>query len=99
MCRPNRLSIVYRDYVLSIHLLQNYGKENILQQRLFYTNEDLKNYSFINVSASIPILAWKLTKNRSHIISGTSIPEIYHILETIKGSNLMLNRQVYQRRI
>ena len=51
------------------------GEENILQQRLFWTNEDLKNYPFIDAGASIPIIAWKLTKNRSHIISSTSIPD------------------------
>ena len=39
-----------------------------------YTNEDLKNYLLFNIGASIPIIAWKLTKNHSHIISGTSIP-------------------------
>ena len=42
---------------------------NILQHHLFYTNEDLKHYTFINVGTSIPIVTWKLTKNRLHIIS------------------------------
>ena len=50
------------------------GVENMLQQRLFYTNEDLKNYIFINAGASIPIIICKFMKNSSHIVSGTSIP-------------------------
>ena len=37
-------------------------------------NENMKNYSFIDTGASSPIVAWKLTKNRSHIISVMSIP-------------------------
>ena len=37
-------------------------------------NEDLKNYPFIDACASIPIVAWKLTKNSSHIISNKSFP-------------------------
>ena len=49
-------------------------EKNILQQRLFYTNKDLKNYPFIDIGASIPIVAWKLTKNHSHIISDIFIP-------------------------
>ena len=49
------------------------GEENKLQQLLFYTNEDLKNYLFINAGTSIPIIICKLTKNCSHIISGISI--------------------------
>ena len=51
------------------------GEENILQQRLSYTNDDLKNYLFIDSGTSIPIIAWKLTKNHSHISSSTSIPD------------------------
>ena len=50
-------------------------EKNILQQRLTYTNKDLKKYPFINTSASIPIVAWKLTKNCSHIISDLFIPD------------------------
>ena len=34
----------------------------------------MKNYPFINTSALIPIVAWKLTKNRSYIISDIFIP-------------------------
>ena len=49
-------------------------EKNILQQRLIYTNEVMKNYPFIDTCASILIVAWKLTKNRSHIISDISIP-------------------------
>ena len=47
--------------------------KNILQQRLFYTNEDMKNYPFIYTDTSIPIVAWKLMKNCSYIISDISI--------------------------
>ena len=49
-------------------------RKNVLQQHLIYTNEDMKNYPFIDTSTLIPIVAWKLTKNCSHIISGISIP-------------------------
>ena len=45
-----------------------------LQQHLIHTNKDMKNYPFIYTDVSIPIVAWKLTKNRSHIISDVSIP-------------------------
>ena len=50
------------------------GEENILQQRLFYTNTNLKNYPFTDAAAVIPIITCNLTKNRSHIVSGASIP-------------------------
>ena len=50
------------------------GEKHILQQRLFYRSKDLKNYSFVDAGVFIPIFAWKLTKNCSHIISNTSIP-------------------------
>ena len=42
---------------------------NILHQHLFYTNRNPKNYPFIDICISIPIVTWKLTKNCSHIIS------------------------------
>ena len=51
------------------------GEKNMLKQHLFYANEDLKNYPFIDAGASILILAWKFTKNYSYIISNTSIPD------------------------
>ena len=41
---------------------------NILQQHLFYTDKDPKNYLFINIGISLPIITWKLTKNCSYII-------------------------------
>ena len=44
------------------------------QQRLLYTNKDKRNYPLINTGTSIPIIAWKLTKNQSYIISDISIP-------------------------
>ena len=34
----------------------------------------MKNYPFIDTDVSISIVAWKLTKNFSHIISDISIP-------------------------
>ena len=47
----------------------NRNGTSLLQQHLFYTNKDPKNYTFIDVGASIPIVTWKLTKNHSHMIS------------------------------
>ena len=41
----------------------------ILQHHIFYTNKDPKNYPFIDINTSIPIVTWKLTESRSHIIS------------------------------
>ena len=49
-------------------------EKNILQQRLIYTNKDMKKYLFIDTGASIPIVAWNLMKNHSHIIINISIP-------------------------
>ena len=46
----------------------------MLQQRLFHTNEYMKNYPFFDTGAYITISTCKLTKNRSHIISSTSVP-------------------------
>ena len=46
----------------------------MLQQRLFYRNENLKNYPFIDTGTSMSIVAWQLMKNRSHIINDISIP-------------------------
>ena len=48
-------------------------EDNVPQRRLLYTNEDKKNYPLMDNGVSIPIVAWKLTKNRSHIISDVSI--------------------------
>ena len=48
--------------------------KKIIQQRLIHTNKDAKNYPFIDTGASILIVAWKLTKNCSHIICDISIP-------------------------
>ena len=33
-------------------------KKNILQEHLFYTTENMKNYPFVDTDASIPIVAW-----------------------------------------
>ena len=41
----------------------------MLQQHLFYTNKDPKNYLSIGIDTSVIIVTWKLTKNCSHIIS------------------------------
>ena len=48
--------------------------DDVPQQRLLYTNEDKKNYPPMDTGTSVPIIAWKLTKNRSLIISDISIP-------------------------
>ena len=47
-------------------------------QRLFNTDEDLKNRPFIDTSASIPINTCKFTKNYSYIDSNTYIPTNTH---------------------
>ena len=39
-----------------------------------YTNEDEKNYPFMDTGASVPIVAWKFTKKQSYIINDISIP-------------------------
>ena len=49
--------------------------KNILQQCLFHTNKDLKNYPFIDAGTSILFIAWKLTKNYSHIISNKPLSD------------------------
>ena len=49
-------------------------EKSVLQQNLIYTNEDMKNYPFIDTDAFIPIVTWKSTKNCLHIISDISIP-------------------------
>ena len=49
-------------------------EENILKQHLFYMNEHMKNYSLIDTGASIPIIAWELTKNCSYINSDILVP-------------------------
>ena len=48
--------------------------DNVPQRRLLYTNEDKNNHQLMDTGTSISIIAWKLTKNRSHIISDISIP-------------------------
>ena len=50
------------------------GENNIPQQSIFCMNEDMRTYSLMDNGKYIPIVAWKLTKNRSHIISDISIP-------------------------
>ena len=61
--------------------MQSYGpaesrseEKNMLQQRLFNIDEDLKNRPFIDTGASNPINTCKFTKNHSYINSGASIP-------------------------
>ena len=56
------------------HAESGRDEENMLQQHLFYTNEDLKYYPCIDAGTSIPIITCKLTKNCSNIVRGTSIP-------------------------
>ena len=45
----------------------NGGENNILQQSVFCMNEDMRTYPLMGNGKSIPIVTWKLTKNRSHI--------------------------------
>ena len=57
-----------------IHIDPDNDDDNVPQQRPLYTNEGKRNYPLINNDTYIPIVAWKLTKNRSHTISDISIP-------------------------
>ena len=50
------------------------GENNIPQRSMFCTNKDMKTYTLIDIGKSIHIVTWKLTTNRSHIISDISIP-------------------------
>ena len=51
-------------------------------------NEDQKNHSFIKTCASIPINTCKFTKNRSYIVSGTSIPNCSQFFENDQRFNV-----------
>ena len=57
-----------------IHVDPENNDDNVPQQRLLFTNEDKTNYPFTNNDTYIPIVTWKLTKNKSHIISVISTP-------------------------
>ena len=57
-----------------IHVDPDNDDDNILQQRLLFTSENKTNYTSTNNNTYIPIVTWKLTKNRSHIISDISTP-------------------------
>ena len=57
-----------------IHVDFDSDDNYVPQQRLLYTNKDKRNHSLMNTGTSIPIIAWKLTKNQSHSISDISIP-------------------------
>ena len=59
------------------------GEKNMLQQRIFYTNEGLKNYSFINTSAFIPISTCRLTKTAHTSLAVHPFLFVHHFLETI----------------
>ena len=48
-------------YVVSVD--PSSDEDNVPQWRLLYTNKDKKNYLLMDTGASIPIVAWKLTKN------------------------------------
>ena len=54
---------------------------------LLYKNEDENKYPLVDTSTSIPIVSWKITKKRPHIISDISILSHYHILNSVTGSN------------
>ena len=56
------------------HVDLNSNDIYVPQQSLLYTNEEKRNYPLINTGTAIPIIAWKLTKNQSNIISDISIP-------------------------
>ena len=60
------------DNVYRIHVDPDNDGNNVPQQRLLFTNEDKRNYPPINNDTYIPIVAWKLKKNQSHIISDIS---------------------------
>ena len=47
-CLKNKKFRSVSTQLREVSAVSNSGKENILQQRLFYTNEDLKNYPFIH---------------------------------------------------
>ena len=64
----------------------NRNGTNLLQQYLFYTNKDLKNYTFIDVGTYISIVTWKLTKNCSHIISYRPLSSCLSYYESNKRS-------------
>ena len=49
-------------------------ENNIPQQSIFCTNNDMRTYSLMDNRKFIPIVTWKLTKNSSQIISDVSIP-------------------------
>ena len=74
----------------------NKNVKNLLQQHLFYTNKDLKNYTLINVGLSVPIVTWRLTKNCSHIINDRPVLVIHRIMKAIRDPNAMMNHQVHQ---
>ena len=50
------------------------GENNIPPQSIFCTNKDMRTYSLMDNRKYIPIVTWKLVKNRSHIISDILIP-------------------------
>ena len=57
-----------------IHIDPDNDDDNVPQQRLLFTSENKKNYSSTNNNMYNPIVTWKLTKNRSHIVSDISTP-------------------------
>ena len=57
-----------------IHVDPNNDNDNVPQQCLLFKSKDKTDYPFTNNDTYIPIVTWKLTKNRSHIISDISIP-------------------------
>ena len=56
-----------------IHVDPDDDDDNVPQQHLLFKNENKRNYSSTNIDTYIPIVIWKLTKNRAHIISDISI--------------------------
>ena len=65
-------------------------------QNLLYKSKEKNKYPLMNTSTSISIVDWKITKKQLTIYQSLVV---YHIANSITGSNRILTRQVYQIRI
>ena len=70
----------------------------MIQQRLFNTDEDPQNRSYIDSDATIPISTCKFVKNRSYINSGASIPTITY-KSTRLGHSKVIIAEAYEELI
>ena len=59
-----------------IHIDPDSDDNNVPQRCLLYTSKDKENYTLMDTGTSIPRIAWKLTKNQSHIINDISFPDL-----------------------